>query len=137
AIHALANVCRHRGSRVCVARFRNAAGGFTCPYHRRSHGLDGRLRAAREMPAGFRREDIGLKALAVRVLEGLIFVSFAADPPALDDAPRAPAHSAGAHGWARARIAHRASFTINANWKLAIENYMECYHCQPAHPAFA
>jgi phenylpropionate dioxygenase-like ring-hydroxylating dioxygenase large terminal subunit len=137
-IHALANVCRHRGSRVCIARSGNAAGGgFTCPYHAWSYGLDGHLRAAREMPEGFRREDMGLKALAVRVLEGLIFVSFAAEPPALDDAALALAQAAGTHGWAHARVAHRASFAINANWKLALENYMECYHCQPAHPEFA
>ena len=138
AVHALLNVCRHRGSRVCVTRSGSAAGGgFTCPYHAWSYGLDGRLRAAREMPAAFRREDVGLKTLQVRVLEGLIFVSFAADPPSLDDAARALAEAAGTHGWARAKVAHRAAFEINANWKLAVENYMECYHCQPAHPEFA
>ena len=137
-IHALLNVCRHRGSRVCVLRSGTAVGGgFTCPYHAWSYGMDGRLRAAREMPEGFRREDFGLKSLPVRVLEGLIFVSFAAQPPALDDAARALAEAAGTHGWAQAKIAHRESFEIRANWKLAIENYMECYHCQPSHPEFA
>jgi len=137
-IHALLNVCRHRGSRVCVTRSGSAAGGgFTCPYHAWSYGLDGRLRAARQMPASFDKDRAGLRSLAVRVLEGLIFVSFAADPPALDDAARALADAAGTHGWAQAKVAHRASFTINANWKLAIENYMECYHCQPAHAEFA
>jgi len=138
AIHALLNVCRHRGSRVCVNRSGTAlGGGFTCPYHAWSYGLDGHLRAAREMPEGFRREDFGLKSLPVRVLEGLIFVSFAAEPPALDDAARALAAAAGTHGWAQAKVAHRESFEIRANWKLAIENYMECYHCQPSHPEFA
>jgi phenylpropionate dioxygenase-like ring-hydroxylating dioxygenase large terminal subunit len=137
-IHALLNVCRHRGSRVCVLRSGSAAGGgFTCPYHAWSYGLDGRLRAAREMPEGFRREDYGLKSLPVRVLEGLIFASFAAQPPALDDAALALAEAAGTHGWAQAKVAHRESFEIRANWKLAIENYMECYHCQPSHPEFA
>ena len=138
AVHALLNVCRHRGSRVCVARSGSAAGGgFTCPYHAWSYGLDGRLRVAREMPESFRREDYGLRQLAVRVLEGLVFVSFAAEPPALDDAARALADAAGTHGWAHARVAHRESFEIRANWKLAVENYMECYHCQPSHPEFA
>jgi Rieske 2Fe-2S family protein len=28
-------------------------------------------------------------------------------------------------------------YSIKANWKLAMENYMECYHCTPAHPEFA
>jgi Rieske 2Fe-2S family protein len=138
AVHALLNVCRHRGSRVCVARSGTVAGGgFTCPYHAWSYGLDGHLRAAREMPDSFNREEAGLKRLAIRVLEGLIFVSFANDPPALDDAAAALAATAGAHGWAQAKVAHRASFEIHANWKLAVENYMECYHCQPSHPEFA
>lgn len=75
--------------------------------------------------------------LSVRVLEGLIFVCFAAEPPALDDVARSLAQSAGVHGWARARVAHRATFEIRANWKLAAENYMECYHCQSSHPEFA
>ena len=137
-IHALLNVCRHRGSRVCVARSGTAVGGgFTCPYHAWSYGLDGRLRAAREMPHGFRRENFGLRSLQVQVLEGLIFVSFAEQPPALDDAARALANAAGTHGWAHSRVARRESFEIRANWKLAIENYMECYHCQPSHPEFA
>ena len=137
-VHALLNVCRHRGSRVCVARSGQAVGGgFTCPYHAWSYGLDGHLRAARGMPPGFRPESSSLKSLAVRVIEGLIFISFADSPPALDDTARALANAAGTHGWAEAKVAHSARFEIKANWKLALENYMECYHCQPAHPEFA
>ena len=137
-LHALLNVCRHRGSRVCVERSGTAlGGGFTCPYHAWSYGLDGRLRAAREMPASFRRDDFALKSLPLHVLEGLIFISFAAEPPALDDAARALRAAAGTHGWSAAKVAHRERFEIRANWKLAVENYMECYHCQPAHPEFA
>ena len=26
--------------------------------------------------------------------------------------------------------------TINANWKIVVDNYLECYHCTKAHPAF-
>ena len=137
-VHALVNVCRHRGSRVCVTRSGTASGGgFTCPYHAWSYGLDGRLRAAREMPTDFRREEFSLKRLPLRVLEGLIFICFAEAPPSLDDAARALANAAGTHGWSQAKVAHRAHFDIRANWKLAVENYMECYHCQPSHPEFA
>ena len=138
AVHALLNVCRHRGSRVCVDRSGTArGGGFTCPYHAWSYGLDGRLRSAGEMPASFRRDEHGLRSLALQLLQGLIFISFAAEPPALDDAARALADAAGTHGWSNAKIAHRENYEIRANWKLAIENYMECYHCQPSHPEFA
>ena len=29
------------------------------------------------------------------------------------------------------------SFSLDANWKIAVENYLECYHCAVAHPSFS
>ena len=137
-IRALVNVCRHRGSRLCTARFGRApAGRFTCPYHAWTYDLNGGLVVAREMPASFDAGRFGLKSLSVRVVEGLIFVTFADSPLDFEPAVQALAQSARIHGWARAKVAHRETYSINANWKLAVENYMECYHCQPAHPEFS
>lgn len=31
----------------------------------------------------------------------------------------------------------RLRYDIAANWKNAIDNFLECYHCRIAHPAFA
>jgi phenylpropionate dioxygenase-like ring-hydroxylating dioxygenase large terminal subunit len=137
-IHALLNVCRHRGSRLLTARtgkvpyFR-----LTCPYHAWTYDLDGRLLAARQMPQSFQRGEFALRSLPVRIMEGLIFTTFAAQPLDIAAAADALARSAGVHGWADAKIAHRELYSIKANWKLAVENYMECYHCAPAHPEFA
>jgi Rieske 2Fe-2S family protein len=137
-IRAFVNVCRHRGSRICTSRSgRAAAGRFTCPYHAWTYDLNGRLVGTREMPASFDSERFGLKSLAVRVVEGLVFTTFADQPLDFGPAAQALAQSARVHGWGRAKVAHRETYSINANWKLAIENYMECYHCQPAHPEFA
>ena len=33
-------------------------------------------------------------------------------------------------------IAHAESYPTTANWKLVVENFVECYHCAPAHPEF-
>jgi phenylpropionate dioxygenase-like ring-hydroxylating dioxygenase large terminal subunit len=137
-IRALHNVCRHRGSRVCTEHAGNARGGvFVCPYHAWSYGLDGRLRAARHMPAGFDRASYGLKPLHTRVIEGLIFVSFAETPLGLEHVQAALAGSARIYGWGEAKVAHREIYPVNANWKLAVENYMECYHCGPAHEEYS
>jgi Rieske 2Fe-2S family protein len=43
----------------------------------------------------------------------------------------------GPYGWASARVAHREIYPFAANWKLAVENYIECYHCAPAHPEYS
>ena len=137
-INALLNVCRHRGSRLCEGRSgRVAAGRLTCPYHAWTYDLDGKLLAARQMGDDFDPSASGLRRLAVEVAEGLVFVSFAAAPPDFSRAREVLAATAGVHGWGRAKVAHSETYTINANWKLAVENYMECYHCQPAHAEFA
>jgi Rieske 2Fe-2S family protein len=135
-IRALVNVCRHRGSHVCYER-EGSSRAFVCPYHAWTYDLEGRLRAARYMGAGFDPAQHSLAQVHVRVLEGLIFVCFADDPPRLGDVERTLAASLGRHGWARAKVAHRAVYTADANWKLVTENYQECYHCRPAHPEFA
>jgi choline monooxygenase len=31
----------------------------------------------------------------------------------------------------------RVEFGSNANWKVVVENFLECYHCPTAHPAFS
>jgi Rieske 2Fe-2S family protein len=136
AIHAFLNVCRHRGAEVCTAPSGNAA-VFVCPYHAWSYGLDGSLKAARHMPRDFDLASHGLRKLQLRLAEGLIFIAFAERP--LDFTPVAETlrTTCGRYGWGEARIAHRATFEIAANWKLAVENYVECYHCSPAHPEYA
>jgi Rieske 2Fe-2S family protein len=137
-VRALLNVCRHRGSRVCTQGSGHARGGvLVCPYHAWSYGLDGRLRAARHMPDDFDRSGLGLKCIHTRLLEGLIFVSFADTPPGLEHVESALAGSARCYGWAQAKVAHRETYPVRANWKLAVENYMECYHCGPAHEEYS
>ncbi len=100
-IKALLNVCRHRGSRICTARSgRAAAGRLTCPYHAWSYDLDGRLIVAQQMPETFERASRGLKSLAVRVVEGLIFTTFAERPLDFAPAEEALSRTARVHGWA-------------------------------------
>jgi phenylpropionate dioxygenase-like ring-hydroxylating dioxygenase large terminal subunit len=137
-VRALLNVCRHRGSRLCAGRTGKAQSArLTCPYHAWTYDLDGNLLIARQMPESFRLADVALKTLPVQIMEGLIFTTFAKDPLELGAAADALARSAGVHGWATAKVAHRELYGIRSNWKLAVENYMECYHCTPAHPEFS
>ena len=43
----------------------------------------------------------------------------------------------GAYDLEHAKVAHRKTYRVEANWKLAIENYLECYHCATSHRAYA
>jgi Rieske 2Fe-2S family protein len=108
-----------------------------CPYHAWTYGLDGRLRAARHMPPEFDAAAYGLKPVHVRVIQGLVFVSLAPSPLGLTQVEATLNDCFGPYGWQTARIAHRETYEIAANWKLAVENYLECYHCAPAHPEYS
>jgi Rieske 2Fe-2S family protein len=134
-IRALLNVCRHRGSRVCTRAEGNAR-SLVCPYHAWSYATDGALVAARALPDALDRSAFALHRLPTRVHEGLIFVSFADAPLDLDPAAREMKAFLGPHGLERARIAARRTYPIQANWKLVLENFLECYHCGPAHQEY-
>ncbi|HEY6432743.1 MAG TPA: aromatic ring-hydroxylating dioxygenase subunit alpha [Acetobacteraceae bacterium] len=135
-LRALLNVCRHRGSEFCTEQT-GCAEFFVCPYHAWTYGLDGSLLAARHMGKDFPLAAHGLKRLHLRVAEGLVFISFAETPLAFQHVADVLRKSCGAYGWADAKVAHRQSYDIAANWKLAVENYVECYHCAPAHPEYS
>jgi len=135
-LRAFVNVCRHRGSRICAKESGRSA-SLVCPYHGWTYGLDGKLEAARHMPGDFDLASYELKRLHLRVIEGLILMSFAEVPLSLDNAETTLRTCFGPFDWARARVAHRERYAIAANWKLAVENYLECYHCAPAHPEYS
>ena len=136
ALHALVNVCRHRGSRICSEENGRVA-SLICPYHGWTYGLDGTLQSARHMPADFDRASHGLRRLNLRVIEGLVLISFAKEPLGLDNSVATLRACLAVYDWPHACVAHRERYQIAANWKLAVENYLECYHCAPAHPEYS
>lgn len=135
-IHALYNVCTHRGSRICVEP-QGRAGALVCPYHAWAFDHNGELRGARGMPDDFDRGCFSLRRCSVRIVHGMIFVFLGSDaPPELDHVWRDVSPYLKQHGLAEAKICHRTQWTIGANWKLVVENFAECYHCGPAHPEY-
>ena len=137
-VHALLNVCRHRGSRLCTEPAGHAPGGvLVCPYHAWSYDCTGALQRARVTTADFPNEDYHLKRVPLRVAEGLVFITFADRPLGFAHVEEAFAKSLRVYGWARAKIAARRLYEIEGNWKLVEENYQECYHCGPAHREYS
>lgn len=135
-VRAFANVCRHRGSRLCIEPRGNVR-RFTCPYHAWAYSLDGALWGARQLDPDADRGALALRPVAVEVLEGLIYVSLAEQPTSFTAIRADLTPCIAPFDLARTKIAHRAIYPVQANWKLLVENYNECYHCGPAHPEFA
>lgn len=135
-VQGLINVCRHRGSRVCVEK-KGHAKVFVCPYHAWSYDLDGKLRAARYVADDFDKAEHGLKRVHVEVFHGLVFINFSREPASLDRARAELEDVVRPYQLEQTKVAHSETYSVDANWKLAMENYMECYHCAVAHPEYS
>lgn len=133
-VHAFHNVCRHRGSRLCVSD-KGKVAKLVCPYHQWTYELDGRLLfAGTEMGADFNMADFNLKPIHVKTAGGYIFISLADEPPAIDDFLRTLEHYMEPYDMENAKVAVRTDLVEQANWKLVLENNRECYHCSGSHP---
>ena len=141
------NVCSHRGHQLVggACRFK---GSIRCPYHSWTYALDGRLRGTPHIGGpgvheieGFDRELHDLKAVRAAQWMGLVFVNISADAPDLEShlEPlisrwRRFLHPGDAE---RLRLTSEEdcfSLDIDANWKLAVENFCESYHLPWIHP---
>ena len=135
-LRAFANVCRHRGSLVCLEEHGNTD-RFSCPYHGWIYRLDGSLAAARDMPGDFDKSAHGLKTVSFDVVHGLMFVCFSDEPPSLESCKKDMAGPMAMFDFPNLKVAARKRYDIPANWKLCVENYQECYHCATSHPEYA
>ena len=161
AVKAFHNVCRHRGSRLCLhemdgvlpsesradgkpidARLSVVQHGpsgntqvFRCPYHAWTYDLNGKLVSfPPSLPPSFNQAELGLHPCHVRTVEGFIFISLSRqDPPDFDTFVANWRTVCSEYGTANLKVAARKSYPTKANWKLALENFRECYHCQHAH----
>ena len=134
-IRALHNVCRHRGTRLCSESAGTLA-RIICPYHQWVYGRDGRLLSCRGMQDELDKTEFSLHTAQVREVEGLIYVSLAAQPSDFNAANEVLGAMARPQGFEQARIAKMIDYTVNANWKLVWENNRECYHCNANHPQY-
>ena len=133
---AFANVCRHRGSRVCVESNGNTK-KYTCPYHGWTYDTDGNLIAARNMDSDFDTSSHGLKSVSFEIVHGFLLVAFSESPPSLDNCLRDLDEPMAMFDSENLKVVAHKEYSIPANYKLSIENYLECYHCATAHPDYA
>ncbi len=122
------NACRHRGAQVASGR--GCARAFRCGYHGWTYRLDGALQ---HLPheAGFPGLDKGqhgLSAVPVEEKAGLIFVTQEEDAIVgdMDDLPELFT--------ARQQLFDSSEYTLDLNWKVFLESFLEGYHIKPAHP---
>ncbi|HEY5738142.1 MAG TPA: aromatic ring-hydroxylating dioxygenase subunit alpha [Gammaproteobacteria bacterium] len=132
------NVCQHRGHELLFGSGKVRT--ITCPYHAWSYGFDGELKAARntERMAGFDKCEFALKPVQVEVFCGLVFVNL--DPEAAPLGEQAAGLEREIRDYCprvdEVVFAQRDDYDVACNWKVLVDNFLECYHCHPAHKDF-
>jgi len=138
-LRAFLNVCRHRGSEIVSERGRRET--LQCPYHAWTYDLDGRLRSAprSEREASFEPSELSLVTARADTWGPFVFVNADADALPLHEAlgPVPGLLERGGVDVEALVFRERSDYAISANWKVAVENYLECYHCAVAHPGFS
>lgn len=134
------NVCQHRAHELLEGRGNTRT--IVCPYHAWSYTDDGRLLSARglEKQPDFEAAQFCLKRVQVEVLaDAFVFLNL--DPLAKPLRELAGDLDTDLRAMLPALTTYRArpfgeARRIAANWKVVVDNFLECYHCAPAHPAF-
>ncbi len=137
-IHAFYNVCQHRAHELVTGTGNRRA--IVCPYHAWTYHLDGRLRHGRNLSSvpGLDLSEICLSAAKLENFYGFLFVNL--------DTDAAPMETwyPNVHAQIQEYVPHIARLQMllvnrvveNCNWKVAVENYSECYHCPIGHRTF-
>ena len=138
-LHALLNMCRHRGNRV-VRCDDGKAGRFMCTYHAWTYANDGALvHVPGESEAYYGaldRSALGLLEARVETYAGIVFATWAADAPSLE------AYLGDAR-WYLDTAFNRRDGGMQAlgpikwmepvNWKTTVDNCSDNYHVPTTH----
>jgi phenylpropionate dioxygenase-like ring-hydroxylating dioxygenase large terminal subunit len=135
-IRGFVNICRHRAHPVVMEdQCRNT---LQCNYHGWTYDLDGSLRNAprSKEEAAFDPAPLGLVPIQVHVWGPMVWANVSLDAPSFDDYAdglKALIESRGC-GVDEQELAFGHEWTVECNWKVLLDNTIECYHCPTTHP---
>ena len=142
-VRAFYNVCPHRGHKLVEGKGNKST--IVCPYHQWSFALDGSVRGLRKTPTSHTPEMARICLYAVRVDRLLDFVFINLDPdaepiadfwPGLEEQILATSPDITCYALSDS-VSALHPVDLQANWKVHIDNFLECYHCRIGHKSFA
>ena len=143
-LRAFYNVCQHRAHELLPPGRGNVNALIVCPYHAWAFDREGLLHGAPRATQrpGFNKDDFSLKQARLEVFLDSVFINLD------DEAVALSTLAADLEADVRARLPYFDKLRmptegalgdghINAGWKVVVDNYVECYHCDHAHRDFA
>jgi len=138
-VKAYHNACRHRGVPLVEGTHGNArTQGFICPFHGWRWNIDGantfvygrHLFSERQLDPA----EIALRPCRVEIWGGCAWINFDDEAPSLRDSFGPVTARLDAHGMSELKSEWWFATELPANWKIAMEAFMEGYHVMRTHP---
>lgn len=150
SVNAFYNVCRHRGCELSILetvkpdliecqKSGNFPGVIQCKYHAWTYDLEGKLRAAPYLNDVVNKDDFSLYRVGLECWGGFMFINLEpqqakARGHTLEKQLGKEIEYSKNYPLNDLKTAKRIRYEVNANWKVILENYNECYHCAGVHP---
>jgi len=138
-IKAFYNVCQHRAHELVSGSGNKRV--IVCPYHAWTYELTGELKGGRNIDAvpGFDKSKICLQEIRIENYCGFLFANLDSEArPMAEWFPNVREElTAFVPDIERLKTIEWVETPEKCNWKISIENYSECYHCQLNHPTFS
>ncbi len=137
-VKAYHNACPHRGTALAECSGKFDGNRIICPFHGWRWGLDGKNQYVLERQqfhgGKLKDSDVALKEVKLEIWAGFIFINFDANPQPFAEY-MAPVMKL-IDGLAIGEMHHYwwKSVTVPANWKVALEAFLEGYHVPATHP---
>jgi nitrite reductase/ring-hydroxylating ferredoxin subunit len=137
-VKAFHNACRHRGVPLANGHGNCQAHGFICPFHGWRFNMDGdntfvygkHLFSERQLD----KAELALKPCRLELWGGCAFINFDDNAPSFHECIGPVANRIEAHGMSKLRSEWWFATVLPANWKIAMEAFMEGYHVMRTHP---
>ena len=128
------NVCRHRAGPIAYGC--GQAQRLVCRYHGWTYDLSGQLLRATEMDDAeeFDPAQIHLQTVKVHRLGPLLFAALEPATPAFEELFPGVTEHCTALGIDRMKYVTTREYSVDANWKVYVDNYLEGYHIPLVHP---
>jgi choline monooxygenase len=138
-VRGFVNICRHRAHVVVFGAQRRST--MQCPYHAWTYGLDGCLRHAprSDLEEDFDPQPLRLMPVQTALWGPMIWVNVDLGAPPFERWIDGLPELAQQRGLEveRNRFGFEIEWTVHANWKVFLDNAIECYHCPTCHPELA
>lgn len=138
-VKAFHNACRHRGVPLAQDDYGNCRKeGFICPFHGWRWNIEGEntfvygrhLFSEKQLD----KANLALRACRVELWGGCAFINFDDDAPSFRECIGPVADRLEAHAANKLRSEWWYATELPANWKVAMEAFMEGYHVMQTHP---